>query len=60
MMYKEMYYTLFNAITDAVDQLEQCNYGQAASILKQAQAAAEEIYVSAPDQEPPLDNPLEG
>lgn len=59
-MYRQMYFMLFNAITDAVDQLEQCNYGQAASILKQAQAAAEEIYVSAPDQQPPLDNPLEG
>ena len=59
-MYKEMYFTLFNAISDAVEQLEQRNYGQAAAILKQAQAAAEEIYVSAPDQEPPLDNPPEG
>ena len=59
-MYKEMYFTLFNAISDAVEQLEQRNYGQAAAILKQAQAAAEEIYVSAPDQEPPLDNPSEG
>lgn len=59
-MYRQMYFMLFNAITDAVDQLEQRNYGQAASILKQAQAAAEEIYVSAPDQQPPLDNPLEG
>ena len=59
-MYKEMYFTLFNAISDAVEQLEQRSYGQAAAILKQAQAAAEEIYVSAPDQEPPLDNPPEG
>lgn len=59
-MYKEMYFTLFNAISDAVEQLEQRNYGQAAAILKQAQAAAEEIYVSAPAQQPPLDNPLEG
>lgn len=59
-MYKEIYFTLFNAISDAVEQLEQRNYGQAAAILKQAQAAAEEIYVSAPDQQPPLDNPLEG
>lgn len=59
-MYKEMYFTLFNAISDAVEQLEQRNYGQAAAILKQAQAAAEEIYVSVPDQEPPLDNPPEG
>lgn len=47
-MYKEIYFTLFNAISDAVEQLEQRNYGQAAAILKQAQAAAEEIYVSAP------------
>lgn len=59
-MYKEMYFTLFNAISDAVEQLEQRNYGQTAAILKQAQAAAEEIYVSAPDQEPPLDNPSQG
>lgn len=59
-MYKEIYFTLFNAISDAVEQLEQRNYGQAAAILKQAQAAAEEIYVSAPNQEPPLDNPPEG
>lgn len=59
-MYHQMYLTLFNAITDAVEQLEQRNYGQAASILKQAQAAAEEIYVSATDQEPPLDNLSQG
>ena len=59
-MYRQMYFMLFNAITDAVEQLEQCNYGQAADLLKQAQAAAEEVYLTGEAQETALDNPPEG
>ena len=59
-MYRQMYFMLFNAITDAVEQLEQCNYGQAAVLLKQAQAAAEEVYLTGEAQETALDNPPEG
>lgn len=59
-MYKEMYFTLLHSISDAVDLLENLEIGRAITTLKQAQAAAEEIYVSASDQEPPLDNPPQG
>lgn len=46
-MYKEMYYHLFNAVTDAWQALEQSNYGTARDILKKAQTETEEMYLSA-------------
>ena len=46
-MYKEMYLTLFNAITKALRALEQHNYGEAADILRTAQRQTEERYISA-------------
>jgi hypothetical protein len=45
-MYQKMYSTLFNAITDALEQLERKNISSAEDILKAAQCAAEEIYIS--------------
>jgi len=45
MIYKEMYYHLFNAITDVIQDLENCDYGHAIAALKRAQAGAEELYM---------------
>lgn len=44
-MYRKMYYTLFNAITDALEAMEQQNYGQARARLIAAQQQSEEIYL---------------
>ena len=45
--YEKMYHLLFNAITDALEQLEQQNYGSAKDLLIAAQQQAEEIYITA-------------
>ena len=44
--YEKMYHLLFNAITDALEQIEQQNYGSAKDLLIAAQQQAEEIYIS--------------
>ena len=45
--YLKMYLTLFNAITDALAQIEKQNYGGAKSTLIAAQQKAEEMYITA-------------
>jgi hypothetical protein len=45
--YRKMYSTLFNAITDALAQIENQNYGDAKSTLIAAQQKAEEMYITA-------------
>ena len=45
--YQKMYSTLFNAITDALAQIEKQNYGDAESTLIAAQQKAEEMYITA-------------
>ena len=47
MDYQKMYMTLFNAITDALEQMESQNFGTAKETLIAAQQEAEEIYMSA-------------
>lgn len=47
--YQEMYFRLFNAVTDALEQLEQRNYGLAAELLKAAQLAGEDAYIQDPE-----------
>ena len=47
MNYEKLYHLLFNAITDALEQMEQQNYGTAKDLLITAQQKAEEIYMSA-------------
>ena len=47
MNYEKLYHLLFNAITDALKQMEQQNYGTAKETLIAAQQEAEEIYMSA-------------
>ncbi len=48
--YKKMYYHLFNAVTDALSELENRNYGTAAARLKKAQQDTEELYLCAPGE----------
>ena len=43
--YQKMYLLLFNAITDALKEMENQNYGEVAELLRKAQAAAEDIYI---------------
>lgn len=47
--YQKMYFQLFNAITDALENLEQQNYGLAAECLKAAQVNGENAYLTAED-----------
>ena len=45
MNYEKMYHLLFNAITDALEQIEKQNLGSAKDLLTTAQQKAEEIYM---------------
>ena len=45
MDYQKAYYILFNAITDAVDAMDQREINQAAEILKSAQIKTEDMYI---------------
>ena len=44
--YQKMYTCLYNAITDALSNVEQCKYSLAIEILIHAQQETEEIYIS--------------
>lgn len=52
MDYKKMYLTLFNALTDAIEQLERADYGSAREILIRAQQQTEEIFIESEDPAP--------
>ena len=43
--YEKLYHLLFNAITDALEEMENQNYGEAADLLRKAQADAEDMYI---------------
>ena len=45
--YQKMYITLFNAITDALRQMEKGNSAGAVALLKRAQQSTEEQYINA-------------
>ena len=45
MNYEKMYHLLFNAITDALEQMEKQNLGSAKELLTTAQQKTEEIYM---------------
>ena len=47
MPYQQMYTLLFNAVTDALSQIDAQNYGLAAEILKRAQQEAEDRFLDA-------------
>ena len=49
-MYRKMYYTLFNAVTDALNAMEQQNYGQARALLVAAQQQSEEIFMDSEEE----------
>lgn len=44
--YQKMYLTAFNAITDALEELDRLNIGRAKARLREAQCRAEDIFVS--------------
>lgn len=43
--YQKLYTLLFNAVTDALEDMARMNFGAAAERLKAAQQAAEEKYM---------------
>ncbi len=47
----KMYYRLFNAVTDALQEMENRNYGTAQQLLVAAQQDCEEIYLDAEEPE---------
>lgn len=48
-MYRKMYYTLFNAITTALDQLDRNAVAAARLTLKTAQMNAEDLFLDGED-----------
>ena len=50
-MYKEMYYLLFNAVTDALEELRKGHYPYAETLLVLAQADAEKLFLEGEDAE---------
>ena len=47
--YKALYALLFNAMTDALEQIDAQNYGEASETLIAAQQKAEDIYINSED-----------
>ncbi len=45
MCYQKPYTTMFNAATDALEELDRWNIGRAKEILRTAQVTAEEQYI---------------
>lgn len=43
--YEKLYHLLFNAVTDALEQMEARNYGETEETLRAAQEEAEERYM---------------
>ncbi len=48
------YTTLFNAVTDALEELRGNNYAKARMLLETGQCKAEELYISEADSQPKL------
>ena len=48
--YQKMYTTLFNAITDALEELDRANFGAARRRLICAQRDAEELYLAGEEE----------
>ena len=49
--YKQPYLTLFNALSRIAEEIERQNYGTAKQLIIAAQRQAEEIFVSADENE---------
>ena len=45
--YTKLYHLLFNAITDALEQMNAQNFGNAKETLVSAQQKAEDLYITA-------------
>ncbi len=48
--FEKLYFTLFNAVTDALAAMEAQNYGMARALLIAAQQNAEETYCKADEE----------
>ena len=46
-LYKDLYFHLFNQITDAREEMERQNFGRSRDILIRAQQETEETYLNA-------------
>lgn len=57
MEYQKMYLALFNAITDALTEIERMNYGNAIKILQKAQVKTEAIYIDSGEKIQGGENP---
>ena len=44
--YEKMYYKLFNAVTTALEQMENGNFADARKVLIKSQQDTEEMYIS--------------
>lgn len=47
-LYKQMYYKLFNAVTDAIEAIDNGQASNCRDILVQAQQNTEETFISTP------------
>ena len=43
--YEKLYYSMFNAVSEALEQLIKQNYGNGITLLKEAQWKCEEVYI---------------
>ena len=48
--YKKMYFKLFNSLTNAIEEINNNNYGKAKDIMINAQIEAEEEYISSGEE----------
>lgn len=48
--YQKMYLELFNAITDALEELNRLNIGAATERLLRAQTDTEDLYIDTPEE----------
>ncbi|WP_325201331.1 hypothetical protein [Oscillibacter sp.] len=50
--YQKMYAIAFNAISDALEELDKLNIGAAKEHLKEAQFHTEELYIAQDEEDP--------
>lgn len=49
--YKKMYFTLFNCLCDAAEEMRKQNFGKATEIIQTAQLQAEALYIEDEEEE---------
>ena len=49
--YEKLYYSMFNAVSEALEQLIKQNYGNGITLLKEAQWKCEEAYIESEEWE---------